>query len=212
MGERGGWNQTRAQPNRCLGVAAGAGDLELLREARGTSSSRRHCELPLGQPAHRAAILLTSSLLLAVGSSFLPSGAPHLLFARCPPSGGGSETRAASRSRRDHLAVLPAGRSPPRPPPPTCGSGRTRGSGVATFIESRRAAGQRECRASERLPQVPGGLPRGFLGSSGLWLIYFLKFHCLWQSELARCVWLTCTVEKEAKSLFLHPWHPLASV
>lgn len=125
----------------------GLGTCGLLREARGTSCSRRLRELPLGPPARRAAILLTCNLLLVAGPSLSPSGAPRL-FARRLPSGGDGEARAALRTARlDHLAVLPRRALPPR----SCGR-----SGVGTFQESRRAAASRQHPASRSLAQVLG--------------------------------------------------------
>ena len=149
----------------------GLGTCGFLREARGTSCSRRLCELPLGPPALRAAILLTCSLLWVVGPSLLPSRAPRLL-ARRLPSGGDGETRAALRTARlEHLAVVPRWALSLR----TCGR-----SGVDTFQESSRAAAPPQRPASGRLPQVPGDFLRALLDQQVcLWPICSFKFPCL---------------------------------
>lgn len=65
----------------------------------GHSCPRRLRELPLGPSAHRAAILLTSSLLFVVGSSFLPVGAPPLFLAPLSSSSRAACRRAAAVRR-----------------------------------------------------------------------------------------------------------------
>lgn len=141
----------------------GLGTFGLLKAARGTSDSGRLCELPLGPPAHRAAILLTCCLHFVLG--LLLSRASHPLTC-CLPSGGVGEARAASRVAAGPLSGLaPLG---PSHPPLTCGWSGARRSAVGIFRESRRAAAPPERPESGHFSQVSWGLPPGFLGSSGL--------------------------------------------
>lgn len=130
---RGTW---RVEPNPGLGQTGvsetppGLGTFGLLRAARGTSYSGRLCELPLGPPAHRAAILLTCCLHFVLG--LLPSRASHPLPC-CLPSGGVGEARAASRVAAGPLSGLaPLG---PSHPPLTCGWSGARRSAVGIFRE-----------------------------------------------------------------------------
>lgn len=163
------------------------GTCGLLRAARGTSCSRSLCDLPLGPPAHRAAILLTWCLHFVVGPSLSPACAARLL-ARCLPSGSAGEARrAASRvAWRDPLAV-PLLRALPAPLR-LVGSSGTRRSGVSTFATAtglpRRLSAQRA-----------GAFHKCWGTSSGLsWIIrlvcdsfIFFRFPCLWPNERARC-------------------------
>lgn len=170
----GAWRVEPHPRRRQTGVSEsspGLGTCGFLREARGTSCSRHLCELPLGPPAHRAAILLTCSLLWVVGPSLLASRAPRLL-ARRLPSGRDGETRAALQTARlEHLAVVPRWALSLR----TCGR-----SGVDIFQESSRAAAPPRRPASGRLPQVPGDFLRALLDQQVcLWPICSFKFPCL---------------------------------
>lgn len=139
----------------------GLGKCGLRREARGTSCSPRLCELPLGPPALRAAILLTSSLLWVVDSSFLPSRSPRFL-ARCLPSGGDGEAPTALEDRAAEPFSGPAPRVPPRPRGP---------AGTQVWAPSVKAAGQPHRPSAQRA----GAFRRCRGTSSGLsWIIRFV--------------------------------------